>query len=134
MSLRKRASLMVFALIVATTGLVATAQRAVTTGPQNVPLTAVVPVDPRITVGTLPNGLRYYLRANKQPERRAELRLVVNAGSILVRQRGTRFHPGDNVGRGGDDTLFALVAGRVEFGNLRGRKAVSVIPTPVASE
>ena len=83
MSLRKRASLMVFALIVATTGLVATAQRAVTTGPQNVPLTAVVPVDPRITVGTLPNGLRYYLRANKQPERRAELRLVVNAGSIL---------------------------------------------------
>ncbi|AAZ56214.1 50S ribosomal protein L27 [Thermobifida fusca] len=58
----------------------------------------------------------------------------VKAGEILVRQRGTRFHPGDNVGRGGDDTLFALVAGRVEFGNLRGRKAVSVIPTPVASE
>ena len=83
MSLRNRASLMVFALIVAATGLVATAQRAVTTGPQNVPLTAAVPVDPRITVGTLPNGLRYYLRANKQPERRAELRLVVNAGSIL---------------------------------------------------
>jgi zinc protease len=83
MSLRNRASLMVLALIVAATGLVATAQRAVTTGPQNVPLTAPVPVDPRITVGTLPNGLRYYLRANKQPERRAELRLVVNAGSIL---------------------------------------------------
>ena len=59
------------------------AQRAVSTGPQNVPLTAPVPVDPRITVGTLPNGLRYYLRANKQPEGRAELRLVVNAGSIL---------------------------------------------------
>jgi zinc protease len=83
MSLRNRASLMVLALIVVATGLVATAQRAVTTGPQNVPLTAVVPVDPRITVGTLPNGLRYYLRSNKQPERRAELRLVVNAGSIL---------------------------------------------------
>jgi len=83
MSLRNRASLMVLALIVAATGLVASAQRAVTTGPQNVPLTAVVPIDPRITVGTLPNGLRYYLRANKQPERRAELRLVVNAGSIL---------------------------------------------------
>ena len=83
MSLRNRASLMVLALIVAASGLVASAQRAVTTGPQNVPLTAVVPIDPRITVGTLPNGLRYYLRANKQPERRAELRLVVNAGSIL---------------------------------------------------
>ena len=90
MSLRNRASLMVLALIVVASGLVATAQRAVTTGPQNVPLTAVVPVDPRITVGTLSNGLRYYLRANKQPERRAELRLVVNAGSILEEddQRG----------------------------------------------
>src|SRR5919201_4664521 len=42
-----------------------------------------VPVDPQITVGTLPNGLRYYVRANKQPQGRAELRLVVNAGSIL---------------------------------------------------
>lgn len=59
---------------------------------------------------------------------------VVKAGEILVRQRGTRFHPGDNVGRGGDDTLFALVAGTVKFGNLRGRKAVSIVPTPAASE
>ena len=41
---------------------------------------------------------------------------VVNAGEIIVRQRGTHFHPGDGVGRGGDDTLFALVAGAVEFG------------------
>jgi large subunit ribosomal protein L27 len=39
----------------------------------------------------------------------------VNAGTIIVRQRGTHFHPGDNVGRGGDDTLFAMVAGTVEF-------------------
>ncbi len=39
----------------------------------------------------------------------------VTAGSILVRQRGTRIHPGDNVGRGGDDTLFALKSGTVEF-------------------
>jgi zinc protease len=72
------------------TGLVASAQRAVSTGPQNAPLTAPVPVDPRITIGTLPNGLRYYLRANKQPLGRAELRLVVNAGSILEEddQRG----------------------------------------------
>ena len=65
------------------TGAIADAQRAVSTGPQNAPLTAAVPVDPRITIGTLPNGLRYYLRANKQPLGRAELRLVVNAGSIL---------------------------------------------------
>ncbi|GLZ47211.1 50S ribosomal protein L27 [Actinomycetospora sp. NBRC 106375] len=53
---------------------------------------------------------------------------VVKAGEILVRQRGTKFHPGTGVGRGGDDTLFALVAGSVTFGNRRGRKAVSVIP------
>ncbi len=50
----------------------------------------------------------------------------VNAGEILVRQRGTHFHPGDNVGRGGDDTLFALVAGAVEFGRKRGRRVVSI--------
>jgi large subunit ribosomal protein L27 len=52
---------------------------------------------------------------------------VVNAGEILVRQRGTHFHPGVGVGRGGDDTLFALVSGRVQFGSRRGRRAVSVI-------
>jgi large subunit ribosomal protein L27 len=51
---------------------------------------------------------------------------VVNAGEILVRQRGTHFHPGDNVGRGGDDTLFALAAGAVEFGRKRGRRVVNV--------
>jgi zinc protease len=47
------------------------------------PLTQAMPVDPAITQGQLPNGLRYYVRANKKPEKRAELRLVVNAGSIL---------------------------------------------------
>ncbi|HJH12478.1 50S ribosomal protein L27 [Brevibacterium ravenspurgense] len=52
---------------------------------------------------------------------------LVNNGEILVRQRGTKFHPGVNVGRGGDDTLFALAAGTVEFGQKRGRKTVSVI-------
>lgn len=52
---------------------------------------------------------------------------VVNAGEILVRQRGTRFHPGLNVGRGGDDTLYAVSAGTVEFGNRRGRRSVSVL-------
>ena len=53
---------------------------------------------------------------------------VVHAGEILVRQRGTKFHPGANVGRGGDDTLFALVEGSVEFGRSRGRKTVSIVP------
>lgn len=52
----------------------------------------------------------------------------VNAGEIIVRQRGTHFHPGDGVGRGGDDTLFALVEGAVTFGSRRGRKTVSISP------
>ena len=51
----------------------------------------------------------------------------VNAGEILVRQRGTHFHPGLNVGRGGDDTLFALAAGTVEFGTRKGRKVVNIL-------
>ncbi len=52
----------------------------------------------------------------------------VLAGNILVRQRGTRIHPGDNVGRGSDDTLFALVNGKVKFSRLgKTRKKVSVI-------
>ncbi|MFZ8910391.1 MAG: 50S ribosomal protein L27 [Candidatus Nanopelagicales bacterium] len=51
----------------------------------------------------------------------------VNAGEIIVRQRGTHFHPGFNVGRGKDDTLFALSAGRVEFGNFRGRRVVNIV-------
>ena len=53
---------------------------------------------------------------------------AVNAGEILIRQRGTKFHPGMNVGRGGDDTLFALEAGSVQFGSKRGRKTVSIVP------
>ncbi|MDQ2708001.1 MAG: 50S ribosomal protein L27 [Actinomycetota bacterium] len=52
----------------------------------------------------------------------------VNAGEILIRQRGTKFHPGVGVGRGRDDTLFALVAGAVQFGSRRGRKLVNVVP------
>ena len=51
---------------------------------------------------------------------------LVTAGSILVRQRGTRFHPGENVGRGGDDTLFATIDGTVKFGQRKGRKLVDV--------
>ena len=50
----------------------------------------------------------------------------VLAGNILVRQRGTRFHPGNNVGRGRDDTLFAKAAGVVKFENLRRRRVISV--------
>jgi large subunit ribosomal protein L27 len=52
---------------------------------------------------------------------------VVTAGSIIVRQRGTKFHPGANVGRGGDDTLFATAPGAVKFGQRKGRKIVDII-------
>jgi large subunit ribosomal protein L27 len=58
---------------------------------------------------------------------------LVGAGEIIVRQRGTHFHPGTGVGRGGDDTLFALIRGKVEFGSRRGRRAVSVIPVDEAA-
>jgi large subunit ribosomal protein L27 len=53
---------------------------------------------------------------------------LVNAGEIIVRQRGTHFHPGTNVGRGSDDTLFALQAGHVKFGTRRGRRTVEIVP------
>lgn len=59
----------------------------------------------------------------------------VNAGEIIVRQRGTKFHPGENVDRGGDDTLFALEAGSVSFGVKRGRRVVNIVPAQeVAAE
>jgi len=51
----------------------------------------------------------------------------VTAGSIIMRQRGTKFHAGENVGRGSDDTLFATVDGRVKFGHRGGRKLVDII-------
>jgi large subunit ribosomal protein L27 len=54
---------------------------------------------------------------------------TITAGSILVRQRGTKFHPGANVGIGKDDTLFALKDGKVQFGERRGRKVVNVVPS-----
>ena len=54
---------------------------------------------------------------------------VVTAGSILVRQRGTKIHPGDNVGKGRDDTLFALVAGEVRYRERRNRRLVDVLPS-----
>ncbi len=53
---------------------------------------------------------------------------LVTAGSIIVRQRGTKFHPGLNVGIGGDDTLFAKVTGKVQFVTRANKKVVNVIP------
>jgi len=53
---------------------------------------------------------------------------AVRAGAIIVRQRGTKFHPGLNVGRGGDDTLFALADGKVKFGQRNNRKLVDILP------
>jgi large subunit ribosomal protein L27 len=52
---------------------------------------------------------------------------TVTAGTIIVRQRGTRFHPGYNVGLGRDDTLFAKASGIVKFGSRRGRKLVDIV-------
>jgi large subunit ribosomal protein L27 len=55
---------------------------------------------------------------------------LVPAGSIIVRQRGTKVHPGLNVGKGSDDTLFAKVSGRVNFARSRGRSVVHVVDGP----
>jgi large subunit ribosomal protein L27 len=57
----------------------------------------------------------------------------VSAGEILIRQRGTKYHPGDLVGRGGDDTLFALAEGEVLFSSKRGRKLVNIVPVEAAA-
>ncbi len=59
---------------------------------------------------------------------------AVTAGSIIVRQRGSKVHPGQNVGKGSDDTLFAKIDGRVDFGRSRGKSVVSVIEEPVFEE
>jgi large subunit ribosomal protein L27 len=56
----------------------------------------------------------------------------VTAGAIIVRQRGTRFHPGINVGLGKDDTLFATAPGFVKFGQRKGRKLVDILPLATA--
>ena len=53
--------------------------------------------------------------------------LTIHAGGIIVRQRGTKFHPGRNVGIGKDDTLFATSDGVVEFGFRKGRRLVDVV-------
>src|SRR5438128_2696036 len=66
---------LVLSIVVATAAVVARQQA--------LPLSALLPVDPQVTTGQLPNGLRFYIRSNATPARRAELRLVVNAGSVL---------------------------------------------------
>ena len=52
----------------------------------------------------------------------------ISAGSIVIRQRGTKSHPGENVSKGGDDTLFAKVDGVVKYSSRNGRKLVNIIP------
>lgn len=59
---------------------------------------------------------------------------AVVAGNIIVRQRGTKVHPGANVGMGSDHTLFALVDGRVKFGTKLGRSFVTIVPAQQAAE
>ena len=79
---RVRLTLFISATVAAVT-FAGAQQPAIPVAVQAATLGQTVPIDPLITVGTLPNGLRYYIRANGQPQGRAELRLVVNAGSVL---------------------------------------------------
>lgn len=58
----------------------------------------------------------------------------VVSGNIIIRQRGTKWHPGQNVGMGKDHTIFATCTGRVLFGKRQGRAFVSVVPAPEAAE
>ena len=77
-------------------------------------------------MGSTKNGRDY--ESKRLGVKRADGQFVL-AGNILVKQRGTKIHPGTNVGRGSDDTLFALVEGKVAFERLgRDRKKVSVYP------
>jgi len=84
MKIRIRIQLMLLAAtVVLATCLSGLAQQPATTSTQSLALTAPMPVDPEITIGKFANGMRYYIRRNKKPEKRAELRLVVKTGSIL---------------------------------------------------
>ena len=83
MSIRRAHVLFLVLAVTATTGLIAAAPQSQPASPVTAPLTQTIPIDADITTGTLANGLRYYVRSNGLPEKRAELRLVVNAGSIL---------------------------------------------------
>jgi len=93
MTVRKRTTRLILVAALLAVPCFVSAQQpavAVTAEARTVALTAKVPVDPLITTGLLPNGIRYYVRANRKPEGRAELRLVVNAGSLMEEedQRG----------------------------------------------
>ena len=76
-------------------------------------------------VGSSKNGRDS--NAQRLGVKRADGQFVL-AGNILIRQRGTKFHPGRNVGRGSDDTLFSLIDGDVKFEMRKGKKQVSVYP------
>jgi zinc protease len=102
----------IVATLVAALALASGQQSAIPPAVRAATLDQTVPVDPLITVGTLPNGMRYYIRENRQPQARAELRLAVNAGSVLEEDdqrglahfvehmafNGTRNFPGNAVG------------------------------------
>jgi zinc protease len=75
--------LILFSILLSITWLSAASQQGPSGGAQTLALSQQMPFDPQITIGKLPNGLQYYVRSNKKPEKRAELRLVVKAGSIL---------------------------------------------------
>src|SRR5256885_1072133 len=84
MTIRTRARLIILTAFIVTATCVAGArQQAAIISAQSATLSQPMPVDPQITIGKFANGMRYYIRANKKPEKRAELRLVVKAGSIL---------------------------------------------------
>lgn len=82
-TLTRTRMMLLIAAIVAALCVVGARQQAATVPVQSTALTQQMPVDPQITIGKFANGMRYYIRANKKPEKRAELRLVVKAGSIL---------------------------------------------------
>jgi len=82
-TIRSRPYSLILPAIFLLAGLVAARPQAPATAAQSMPLTAPTPGDPEVAIGRLPNGLTYYVRANQKPERRAELRLVVKAGSVL---------------------------------------------------
>jgi zinc protease len=86
MTIRRKAKiLLLLSVVLASFSLVGAQQRAaqIAQDARTATLDQLLPVDPQITIGQLPNGLRYYMRTNKLPQNRAELRLVVNAGSVL---------------------------------------------------
>jgi len=83
MTLTRTRLMILCAALVAATCLFGAQQQAATIRTQSTVLTQPMPVDPQITIGKFANGMRYYIRSNKKPEKRAELRLVVKAGSIL---------------------------------------------------